>query len=534
MTNLTLVYTPGGYIMEKLRLRIPIIDRVGLLLDISQIFVTHNINIRAVELEYENVFFEIERPPSDVYSKVVQHIKSIPNVVDVHELDLLPHQEHSEQLKAVLSSVNDGIISVDQHGFITQYNPAAEKIIHVEAKEAIGKHLSSIFPPTIPLFTAIREGQSYTNCEIMLETTGSHYLTSGRPIIDEEGHIIGAVATMKDIKDVRTMFYLISGQTTQSFGEIVYASKSMQRVVTMAKTIAKGDSSVLIRGETGTGKELFARAIHAASSRAKKMFVPLNCAAIPDSLLETELFGYRDGAFTGASKGGRIGLFEFANHGTIFLDEIGDLPANLQAKLLRALQDGKIRRVGDTREIATDVRVIAATNAGLEGMIAKGTFREDLFYRLNVIPLFIPPLRDRHEDIPLLAGYFLKRFAIRLNKQVTAFSDTALNKLTDYHWPGNIRELENVIERAVNISESEVIIADQIVFDQDYTPSERNALPQQSYTLQEIVSKVERETLAKAVTQHNTLRQLGDALGLSHTAVLKKLRKYGLSLAKRV
>lgn len=519
--------------MEKLRLRIPIVDRIGLLLDISRILVDHNINIRAVEVEPNNLYFEIERPPADIQTKVIKHIKNIPNIIDVQELDLLPHQEQAEQLKAVLASVEDGIIAADQHGIITQYNPAAEKIIRVAAKEALGKHLSAIFPPNIPLFTAINKGQSYRNCEVMLERTGSHYLTSGRPMIDEDGHIIGAVATMKDIKDVRTMFYLISGQTNESFGEIVYASNAMQRVVTMAKAIAKGDSSVLIRGETGTGKELFARAIHAASSRSAKMFVPLNCAAIPDSLLETELFGYRDGAFTGATKGGRIGLFEFANHGTIFLDEVGELPVNLQAKLLRALQDGKIRRVGDTCEIATDVRVIAATNASLEDMIAKGTFREDLYYRLNVIPLFIPPLRERPEDIPLLAEYFLKRFAIRLNKKVTAFSNNALTKLTDYHWPGNIRELENVIERAVNIANSDVIIAEQIIFDQDYTSRESPMLVQQSSTLQELIDKVEREALIKALAQHNSLRQIGSSLGLSHTAVLKKLRKHGLTLPKK-
>lgn len=518
--------------MDKLRLKITFIDRVGLLLEISQIFVNHHININAAELQDTNLYFEIDQPPANIQLAVTNYIKTIPDVVDVEEISLLPHQEHAEQLKAVLAAVNDGVIAVDRHGYITQYNPATENIIHVTAKNAIGKHLSAIFPPSIPLFAAISKGQSYTNCEIMLERTGSHYLTSGRPIIAEDGHIIGAVATMKDTRDIKTMFYTISGPANQSFGEIIYASKTMHHVAEMAKTIARGDSSVLIRGETGTGKELFARAIHAASKRAKKMFVPLNCAAIPESLLETELFGYRDGAFTGAAKGGRLGLFEVANHGTIFFDEVGDLPANLQAKLLRALQDGKIRRVGDTQEISVDVRVLAATNAGLEEMITKGTFREDLYYRLNVIPLFIPPLRERIEDIPILANFFLNRFCTRLQKQVSAFSDTALKKLSEYHWPGNIRELENVIERAVNIANSDVLLAEQIVFDQDYTPHECPSQPQHR-TLEQIVSEVERETLLRAMGQYRTLRQIGEDLGLSHTAVLKKLRKYGLSLAKK-
>lgn len=518
--------------MDKLRLKIPNIDRIGLLRDISLIFAQRNINLNAVEVEKNVMYFEIVSLPANLKNDLINELKNIPQVINVQQVELLPHQEHAEQLKAVLASINDGIIAVDHQGIITQYNPASEHIIHVDAKDAIGKHLSEIFPPDIPLFDAIHQGKSYNNCEIVLARTGSHYITSGRPIIAEDGHIIGAVATMKDISDVRKMFYTITGQSSLSFGEIIYASKAMQRVVEMAKSIARGDSSVLIRGETGTGKELFARAIHAASNRNNKIFVPLNCAAIPDALLESELFGYKDGAFTGAAKGGKQGLFEYAHAGTIFLDEIGDLPQHLQAKLLRVLQDGKVRRIGDTREIVVNVRVLAATNASLEDMITKGTFREDLYYRLNVIPLFIPPLRERVEDIPLLAQFFVKRFATRLEKKVTAISNTALNKLTQHHWPGNIRELENVIERAMNIVEGDILLNEHIIFDQEYKPKEYIPFTQKN-TLDEIVSEVERDTLLNAIKQYRTLRQIGTALGLSHTAVLKKLRKYGLSLPKK-
>lgn len=513
--------------MNSLRLRIPNVDRVGLVLDISRILAARRININSMQVERNTIFLEIEYLPEDVKHCIIQALKNISQIVDVHEIDLMPYEEKTEQLKAVLASVSDGIIAVDHQYHITQYNPAAEKIIRIPHSEVIGKPIADIFPPEIPLVDAVKCGRVYDNMEIVLERTNSHYLTSGRPVIDQAGRIIGAVAILKDMGDVRDLVYSVTGQLSLSFGELLYASDAMQRVITMAKAIAKSDSTVLIRGETGTGKELFARAIHAASPRANEVFVPVNCAAIPDTLLESELFGYKDGAFTGASKGGKQGLFEFANHGTIFLDEIGEISVHLQAKLLRVLQEGKVRRIGDPHEISVNVRVLAATNRNLEEMITKGTFREDFYYRLNVIPLFIPPLKARREDIPLLAQFFLRRFAVRMQKPVNTISETALNKLTNYHWPGNIRELENVIERAVNIMDGAILLTEHIIFDHDYTPQKHETVSER--TLDQLVAEVERDVLTKALTRYHSLRQLGAALGLSHTAVLKKLRKYGLS-----
>lgn len=518
--------------MNILRFKLPNIDRIGLVLDISQILASHQINITGMEVQRNTTYLEIELSSKETKQILFTALKQIPQIIDVIEIELLPHQERAEQLKAVLASVNDGIIAVDHQGCITQYNPAAEKIIHIPAKDAIGKMLTEVFPPDIPLLDAVKQGVIYNNREIILSRTNSHYLTSGRPIIDSLNRIIGAVATLRDISEVRKMVYSITGQSSLSFGEMLYASEAMQKVVAMAKAIAHGDSSVLIRGETGTGKELFARAIHAASPRANNIFVPLNCAAIPDNLLESELFGYKEGAFTGAVKGGKAGLFEFANHGTIFLDEISEIPFHLQAKLLRVLQENKLRRLGDNREISVDVRVLAATNSSLEEMIKKGIFREDLYYRLNVIPLFLPPLRERAEDILLLAHFFLQRFAVRLQKPVSTMSDTALNKLSQYHWPGNVRELENVMERAVNIIDGTILLAEHIIFDHDYTPRAAAPLPLEK-KLEELVAEVEKDALLKALTRYHTLRQMGQALGLSHTAVLKKLHKYALPLPRK-
>ncbi|VBB05820.1 pas fold-4 [Lucifera butyrica] len=516
--------------MHNLCLKIPNVDRVGLVLDISRVLAERHINIVSMEVELNTVYLETEQLSPADQEYVREHIKNIPQVNDVFVIELMPHQEKAEQLKAVLTSVSDGIIAIDHQSRITQYNPAAEKIVHIPAVDVLGKSIREVFPSDLPLLAALQQGTVYNNREIMLDRTKSHFLASGRPVKDQTGRSIGAVAILKDISDVRALIYTVTGQLTLTFDELLYTSSAMRRVVDMAKAIAGGHSTVLIRGETGTGKELLARALHSASPRKDKMLVPLNCAAIPDTLLESELFGYEKGAFTGATKSGKQGLFEFANEGTIFLDEIGELSSHLQAKLLRVLQDGKVRRIGGTREIPVNVRILAATNRNLEDMIAKGRFREDLYYRLNVIPLFIPPLRERREDIPILAHFFLRRFAARMQKTANVISETALNKLTHYHWPGNIRELENVIERAVNIVNDTAILAEHIILDHDYTslPPDSQTLPPR--TLDEMIQEVEKDILQKSLRQYRTSRQLGHALGLSHTAILKKLRKYNLSL----
>ncbi|WP_371380541.1 sigma 54-interacting transcriptional regulator [Sporomusa aerivorans] len=516
--------------MDNLRLRITNIDRLGLVLDVSQILATRQLNIISMELEISTIYLEIKALTPAEKQTLLHELSSIPQVTAISEISLMPHQVRSEQLNAVLTSMSEGIIGIDLERRITQYNPAAEKIVRLPAKDVLGRQFEEIFPADSPLLDTLKYGTLYNNREIVLEQTKSHYLSSGRPIIDRIGRIIGAVTIIKDIGAVRELVYTVTGQLQITFDEILYTSQAMQRVVTLAKSIAKGESTVLIRGETGTGKELIARALHAASPRSSKIFVPLNCAAIPDTLLESELFGYEDGAFTGAVKGGKQGLFEFANGGTIFLDEIGEIPSHLQAKLLRVLQEGKVRRIGGTRELPVDVRILAATNRNLENMITNRIFREDLYYRLNVIPLFIPPLRERRDDIPLLVQFFLKRCAARLHKNVDDLSQTALEKMCNYHWPGNIRELENVIERAVNIVSGDIILGEHIIFDQDYTPPSTSTAPACNRTLEQIIKEVERDVLIKAMNSHTTSRQLGAVLGLSHTAVLKKLRKHGLAL----
>ena len=516
--------------MDPVRLKLPNVDRVGLVLDISKVLAARKINIVSMEVEPNTTYLELQGMPPATRQEVVAALLAIPQVLDVILIDLMPHQVRTEQLKAVMTSVSEGIVAIDASGVVTHYNPAAERILHLSRQQIIGNPLTKYFPVDLPLMETLRNGAAYNNREIVLEKTRSHYLASGRPIFDHSGRIIGAVSVLKDISEVRELVQSVTGQLPPAFHRIVHESNVMKRTLAMARTIARGDSTVLLRGETGTGKELFARAIHEASPRSSGMFVPINCAAIPDQLLESELFGYEEGAFSGAARGGKRGLFEYATGGSILLDEVGELSSTLQAKLLRVLQDGKIRRVGGTVEIDVDVRVMAATHRNLEELMSRDMFRADLYYRLNVIPLFLPPLRERPEDIPLLVDFFLRRFAARAKKPAPMIGEAAIAKLIRYQWPGNIRELENVLERAVNLVDGPAILA-QHIFVQEIGSLPRTE-PQRAndqIKLGDSVAEAEREVLLQAVKRYRSSRKLGEALGLSHTAVLKKLKKYGIA-----
>jgi transcriptional regulator of aroF, aroG, tyrA and aromatic amino acid transport len=348
--------------------------------------------------------------------------------------------------------------------------------------------------------------------------------------------ILEAIRQIASITDVLPMDDASAkNKTTNStviFDEILHASTSMQQAIAMAKRCAVTESTVLIRGETGTGKELFAKALHAGSPRAAKSFLALNCAALPENLLESELFGYEDGAFTGASRGGKAGLFELSNGGTLFLDEIGEISPHVQAKLLRVLQEHKIRRIGSKKEISLDVRIIAATNQDLEKMLHDGSFRADLYYRLNVVPLFLPPLRERREDISILVPAFLQQYAKRLNRDTLTISSEAMATLMQYDWPGNIRELENHIERAVNLVEGRSIQTEDIVMDsKKASPPMPTECAEGKKTLREILDETEKKILCQALCHYHTSRKLARALGISHTGVLQKLHKYGLDFA---
>ncbi|HBP63574.1 MAG TPA: diguanylate cyclase [Desulfosporosinus sp.] len=327
-----------------------------------------------------------------------------------------------------------------------------------------------------------------------------------------------------------------------SFSGIIFQSATMRRVIETAKMVAKGNSTVLLRGESGTGKELFARAIHMESLRSEAAFIPINCAALPESLLESELFGYEEGAFTGAARGGKKGLFEQADHGTLFLDEIGEIPTQVQVRLLRVLQEGMIRRVGGVKELSVDVRIVAATHRNLEEMIQKGEFREDLYYRLNVIPLRIPPLRERSEDIQLIAQHLIRKISDKLGKTDLHLTKESLDLLTSQTWPGNVRQLENILERIINVMDSTEIkpqlfyewtdlVSAPLIAESEKGNFQIQIRVEQEKdwpTLKEIVSDVEKQVLLRVLKTHTSSRKAGKILGVSNTTILNKIKSYGI------
>jgi two-component system response regulator AtoC len=320
-------------------------------------------------------------------------------------------------------------------------------------------------------------------------------------------------------------------QENYHFGNMVAKSNAMLNVFKLAEKVAQYNTTVLIYGDSGTGKELIARGIHFAGQRAKKSLIPVNCGSIPENLLESELFGYKKGAFTGADKD-KKGLFEEANGGTIFLDEIGELPLSLQVKLLRVLQENEIRAVGDSKTKKIDVRVIVATSKNLRDEVSKGAFREDLFFRLNVLPIMLPPLRERPEDIPLLSQHFIDRFNISLDKEIKGITPAAMSLLLKHNWPGNVRELENVIERGVVLAEDSLLLPENF-------PSELGEESKMGkmddwfdgYSLKAAQKILEKKIITKALKTTNGNRtQAARILEISHPSLLSKIKAYDINL----
>lgn len=368
------------------------------------------------------------------------------------------------QLRLILGNLHEAICVVNTAGIVTFWNTSAEKLYNIRAGEIIGRHIQEFFPDAL-LMKTLREKKTFQNLKDT-PINGSDVIISAIPLI-YKGELIGAVSTDRDFNEISKLYMELDKERTKvqllqeqmreitqdrfSFGKTIGKSKALVDAITVAKQVAETDASVLITGESGTGKEVFARGIHKESGREGD-FIPVNCSAIPANLLESELFGYVEGAFTGASKGGRAGKFELASGGTLFLDEIGDMPLLMQAKLLRVLQDGIVYRVGGGQPIKTNTRIIAATNQDLQALMEREEFREDLYYRLNVVSIHIPPLRERKEDIPDLIKEFIGEFAKKNKRGNIEINQDAMKALTDYQWKGNIRQLKNTMERLVILS----------------------------------------------------------------------------------
>jgi len=451
-------------------------------------------------------------------------------------------KELKERLQLVLESVQDGICVLNKEGDITYVNPAYLRIVNRNYAQLVGENIH-ILSPEGARCAVIKSGKQILG-NISYKSDGVTVIANVNPII-VDGELKGAVSVVKDITEVHGFMeklnriaakaeyleqeLLRTKKTNNAFQHFIGRSGKVVDVLAMATKAAQGVSNVLIRGESGTGKELVAEGIHYASSWSQGPFIRVNCGAIPTNLLESELFGHEKGAFTGAVRK-KLGKFELANKGTIFLDEIGEMEKSMQVKLLRVLQKKEFERVGGEVTIKVKVRIIAATNQNLEAMVAQNEFREDLYYRLNVIPLFLPPLRERKEDIPLLAEYFLDKINCEIGRTIKGIRCGALDILMNYRWPGNVRELENVIERIVTLIEGDYI-------DIQHLPSylreevfSQNRQYCNDLTQDIILSwdEYEKQIIQQALKKYGSFNGAGKVLGLTHKTVAAKAKKYGI------
>ena len=356
-------------------------------------------------------------------------------------------------IETLVDSIKAGIVSADLEGRILSANSQALEMFGFSNEEICALGMSALLPRWPEVRAACVAGSEFMNEDVLAQVRANrlYFNLSTYPILGETGYPSAVILVFKDVKKVRKHANDIFGRRAiYTFDKIIGVSPGMREAMEFARKVADSRSTVLISGETGTGKEIFAQSIHNASSRRDEAFVVLNCGAIPRTLIESELFGYADGAFTGAKRGGQPGKFEIADGGTIFLDEIGEMPFDMQTRLLRVIEEGTVVRVGDSRDIPVDVRIIAATNKELSEEVARGNFRRDLYYRLNVLPIRLPPLRERKEDIPLLIDYYMDKLSKKLNKKPVTMSPDYLEGLAGLEWPGNIRELENMLELIIN------------------------------------------------------------------------------------
>lgn len=435
----------------------------------------------------------------------------------------------AKELEILVNSIDTGVIFTDENGNIVRYNSIADEIFQLNKNKI--KNINEIIDNlSIKDLSAI-EKKLHKNKTFNYEINNTKLrgIYNTKPIIINK-KIIGYIFTFNKMKEIIKVVNDITGNNrVTTFEDIIGESREIRLVKNYAKKISKGTSTVLIQGESGTGKELFARAIHFSSNRKNYPFIPINCGAIPENLIESELFGYEEGAFTGAKKGGKIGKFELAHKGTIFLDEIGDMPIHLQTKLLRVLQENVICRIGGNTLIPIDVRIIAATNKNLEKKVEEGEFREDLYYRLNVIPIHLPPLRERLDDIKILANKFLDRFNKKLNRNITKFSEDVITLFLNYNWPGNVRELQNVVEYAVNMSTDNVITINDLPKRFKNIHLGININNDNKITP---VSELEKQEIIKALKIYGSskagINQAAKALGISRATIYRKIKLYGL------
>ncbi|HHY13636.1 MAG TPA: sigma 54-interacting transcriptional regulator [Thermoanaerobacterales bacterium] len=473
------------------------------------------------------------------YETLLMRQKEIINDLEIRK------QRHIDAF-TIGDAILDGICVVDVNGIVTEINESYMEITGLKEDKIIGKNISALVDKGYikkSIFPEVMNKKEKVSFLSEINTTNKKVLVTGNPFFNDDGNIAWILIVVRDLTEMtnlkerlwiaeeeskRCMITLDSLRAMKEDSSLIGENIKMKKLKELISNVAKTDAAILITGETGCGKEVVANEIYYNSNRKDLPFVKVNCAAIPESLLESELFGYEKGAFTGARNKKKLGLFEMANNGTILLDEIGAMPLSLQSKLLRVLQEKEIIRVGGTKSIKLDVRVISATNQDLQILIEEGKFREDLFYRLNVVPIKIPPLRERKDDIPLLTHMFLEKYNSKYDK-AKRFDTMAMLALENYEWPGNVRELQNFVERLVVVDDEPIISYNKIsalMGQNSVTPDIVNG----NLTLNEAVSKFEREIIKDALDKHGTTYKAAEALGVSQSTISRKAKALGIKL----
>lgn len=448
-------------------------------------------------------------------------------------------------LRTLLETSSDAIAIINREKRVEFWNSHAEQIYGIKKEDIIGKKIIEFFrKQDLKLLEILATEEAVSNIHHQ-PRPDKHVLINSSPVYNNEDELIGAISIEHDVTNEVKLNEKLSLTTTElqkmkhqvsrhqkaaPFLSIKGESDSIRRAKQLSAKVAKTDATVLIQGESGVGKELFSQGIHEGSSRSKEAFIPINCGAIPDTLFESELFGYAGGAFTGADRGGKKGKIELADGGTLFLDEIGSMPLDMQVKLLRVLQEKEVFPIGGSKAKKVDIRVVAATNSDLEDMVKAGSFRADLYYRLNVIVIDVPPLRDRLEDIPVIADHFMQDFSLKHQKQIPHLLSNTLHMLQSYGWPGNVRELRNIVERMILFNEKETISPEDVkeVFPIDFKQvkdTARTGLLHQDRAAMEKERII--ETLDKTYGNKSAAAKL---LGISRVSLYNKMKEYEIPL----
>ncbi|MCQ4243032.1 sigma-54-dependent transcriptional regulator [Stutzerimonas stutzeri] len=507
-----------------MRIHVTFIDRIGITQEVLALLVARNLNLDAVEMVPPNVYIDAPALDTHVLDELRQALRDVRGVQDIQVVGMLPGQQRRLQLDALLHAMPDPLMAVDGDGKILMANPALISLVGFDPE---GRFVGELFDAPELQAAMLKQHFRLPMREIIFN--GQSLLIDVMPVAetlnaDGSQPAAGALLTLYAPSRLGERLAALHPHHAESFEALLGDSTPIRTLKARGVRVAALDAPLLIQGETGTGKELVARACHAASPRSNAPFLTLSCAALPENQADGELFGYAPGTANASQRSGKPGLLELANGGTVFLDEIAEMSPYLQAKLMHFLSEGSFRRVGGEREIRVDVRILSATHRNLEQLVGDGAFREDLFYRLNVLNLSVPPLRERSEDILLLARHFLLQACTQIQRPPCRLAPSTYPALLGNNWPGNVRQLQNIIFRAAAMSDSTIIGLDDLDIARTRLACQEEEIP----SLSEAMEAFERSILERFYASHPSTRLLASRLKSSHSAIAMRLRKYGI------